>query len=58
MGAIERPMPEELASALGLGLGPRALPRLFWLLLILAALLFFVGLIWALKRQRQRRTSP
>ena len=53
-GAIERPLPETLASALGLGTGPKAVPRLFWVLLVIIVLLFLLGLIWAIIWRRRR----
>ena len=57
VGAIEQPLPPAVASALGLGSGPDAVPRLLWLVFFLVILLFLIGLFWVVLRRR-RRFSP
>lgn len=54
VGAIERPLQQTMASALGLGSGPDAVPRLLWLLVLLVILLFLLGLLWTTLRRRRR----
>jgi predicted outer membrane repeat protein len=58
VGAIERPLPQTVASALGLGSGSDAVPRLLWLLVLLVILLFLLGLLWAAWRRRRRSGLP
>jgi predicted outer membrane repeat protein len=57
IGAIEQPLPQTFASALGLGSGPNAVPRLLWLLLSLVILLFLLGLLWVSWRRRRRHSG-
>jgi predicted outer membrane repeat protein len=54
VGAIERPLPESLASALGLGSGRDGVRRLWWLLVLLVILLFLLGLVRTALRRRRR----
>jgi hypothetical protein len=54
VGAIERPLPQTIAAALGLGSGPGAVPGLLWLLVLLVILLFLLGLLWTALRRRRR----
>jgi predicted outer membrane repeat protein len=53
VGAIERPLPQTMASALGLGSGGDAAPRLLWLLVLLAIPLFLLALLWTVLRRRR-----
>ena len=57
-GAIEQPLPEAMASALGLGSGREAVPRLLCLMVVLILTLFLLGLLWAVLRRRRRRFRP
>lgn len=59
VGAIERPLLETAAAALGLGSGRGAVPRLLWLLVVLVILLFLLSMVWvAAWRRRRRRSGP
>ncbi len=55
VGAIERPLPQAMASALGLGGGSRGLTRLVRLLVLLCLLLFLLGFLWAVLNRKRRR---
>jgi hypothetical protein len=54
VGAIEAPLPQTIAAALGLGAGAKAVTRLWWLLLLLFVLFFLLALLWAWRRRRRR----
>lgn len=58
-GAIERPLPQTVASALGLGSSTHSVERLLWVLVFLVILLFLLGLVWAVWwRRRRHRKVP
>jgi len=54
VGAIERPFPQAMASALGLGSGRHAATKLLWLLVVLVILMFLLGLVCVAWRRRRR----
>lgn len=57
-GAIEQPVPQTIASALGLGSGRDSVLRLLWLLVLLVLLFFLFGLLWTVRRRRRADPEP